>query len=318
MKTAMRMSRGIVGLLAAAVLVAAPGFAAAATANVVTKQVIPVGGNSCAPLFVNEVKTYVYDGELQAFEIVLSDPSYVGLFGMAGDVAIPFNYMSRHLEPNGTLRYLLVTTAQINDTIPVTVTLLSAGTGATTCLSTVSFTTDSTGSVTTGNPTAVPVVTDNTPSGPVSGGTQGTGSGTNNGVSGAKAGPVVGSTTGTSTSIGEVLVKMCSKNGAYQLWFILLAIFFVICAFVGLSQPPLTQRNGGLPLVLISIPTVILLLFWYFVPDCRLSWLIPAITLVAAAIGLFSAYRSSPIMRPIMELPPAQPKKPENKDSKGK
>ena len=96
---------------------------------------------------------------------------------------------------------------------------------------------------------------------------------------------------------------MCTKNGAYQLWFILLAIFFVIAAFVGLSEPALAVRHGALPALLIGVPLVLLLLFWEFATDCRLSYFIPVILLVAAAIGLYSAYRTSPVVRPVLELP---------------
>lgn len=316
MKTASRISRGIVGTIAAVVIVATPYFAAAGTAAVQTKQVLPPGSQTCAPLFVKSVTPYIYDGELQSFDIVLSDASYVGLLGAAGDVSIPFNYMTRDIESDGSLRLHVDTTVPVNATVPVTITMLSALPNAPVCLSTVSFTTDAAGNIETASPIAVPTPTDTqdnggTDGGTVSGGTHTgkTGSqGSKGSVSAGKQNvPVVGSTSSSSTTVGNLVAKMCTKNGAYQLWFILLAIFFVITAFVGLSEPALATRHGALPVSLIGVPLSLLLLFWYFAMDCRLSYFIPVILLVAAAIGLYSAYRTSPMITPAV-LPPA-PKK---------
>ena len=308
------MGRGIVATIVSLAMLATPAFAAAGTASVITKQVLPPGTNSCAPLFVKSVTPYIYDGELQSFDIVVSDPAYVPVLGAAGDVSIPFNYMTRRFEPDGSLRLHVDTTVVVNGTVPVTVTMLSALPGAPVCLSQVSFTTDASGNIESSNPISVPTPPVNTGDtgsadtgtgmGSASGSTSsgGTHSGSNqNGSIGT--GTVVGSTSSTSTSFGQIVAKMCTKNGAYQLWFILLAIFFVIAAFVGLSEPALALRHGALPALLIGIPLVILLLFWQFAPDCRLSYFIPIILLVAAAIGLYSAYRTTPVVRPAIALP---------------
>lgn len=310
MKTASRIARGIVGSITVMALLAMPTFASAGTASVLTQQVLPPGSNTCAPLFVQSVTPYIYDGELQSFDIVISDPSYVAVIGAAGDVGIPFNYMTRRMNPDGSLRIHADTTVAVNGKLPVTVTMLSALPGKPVCLTTVSFTTDLAGNIETSNPIAVPTtpVVDN---GGVDYSNGSTGSGTvtgaHTGSKGSTGKPVIGSTTSTSTTgtstIGSVVSNMCSKNGAYQLWFILLAIFFVIAAFVGLSEPALALRHGALPAVLIGVPLVLLLLFWQFAPDCRLSYFIPVILLVAAAIGIYSAYRTSPVVAPVISLP---------------
>ncbi len=309
MNTASRIQRGIVGTIIAVAVLTAPAFAAAGSASVLTKQVVPVGGNSCAPLFVKAVTPYIYDGELHSFDIVLSDASYVAILGAAGEASIPFNYMSRRFDADGSLRIHADTTVVINGTVPVTVTLLSALPGAPVCLSTVSFTTDTQGNIETSNPISVPTspidtgepgIDSSTGSG--SGVTQGGGSQTGS-TGSSKPTPAVGTTSGTSTTIGAIVANMCTKNGAYQLWFILLAVFFVIAAFVGLSEPALALRHGALPAVLIGVPLIGLLLFWYYATGCRLSYFIPVILLVAAAIGLYSAYRTGPVMRPMIELP---------------
>jgi CDP-diglyceride synthetase len=107
------------------------------------------------------------------------------------------------------------------------------------------------------------------------------------------------STTSTSTTFARI-AQTCRDSGAYQLWFILLAIFFVIVAFVGLSEPPLAKRHDLLPIALIGVPLLVLLWFWYYLPDCRLSGFIPVILLVAAALGLYGAYRTDlPTTKPI-------------------
>ncbi len=307
MKTTSRSVRGIVGTLAAIALLITPGFAAAGTAAVVTKQVVPpTGGPACAPLFVQSVTPYIYDGELQSFDVVISDPSYVGILGAAGDASIPFNYMTRDIQPDGSLRMHVDTTAKINGTLPVTITMLSALPGAPVCLSQVSFTTDVNGTIESSTPINVPsapvATSADDGTGSVGGSNGGSVSGPRGGTTGGTVGGVstgtVGTTSSTST-VGAIVAKMCSQNGAYQLWFILLAIFFVIAAFVGLSEPALALRHGALPLVLIGVPLVLLLLFWQFAIDCRLSYFIPIILLVAAAIGLYSAYRTSPVARTV-------------------
>lgn len=262
-------------------------------------------------MFVTSVTPYIYDGELHSFDVVISDPSYVGVLGAAGDVTIPFNYMTRDIEPNGALRLHVDTTATINGVLPVTITMLSALPNAPVCLAQVSFTTDAQGTIESSTPISVPTTpTDEGTGAPVSGGAGSVSGGSTGGskstsTGGAKGGVVakpVGTTSSTST-VGSIVAKMCSKNGAYQLWFILLAIFFVIAAFVGLSEPALALRHGALPTILIGVPLVVLLLFWQFAPDCRLSYFIPIILLVAAAIGLYSAYRTAPTVPPVIALP---------------
>lgn len=310
MNTASRVARGIVGTITAVALLATPSLAAAGSASVLTKRVLPPGSNTCAPLFVKSVTPYIYEGELQSFDVVLSDSSYVGLVGVAGDVSIPFNYMTRDIDTDGSLRLHVDTTVPVNGIVPVTITMMSALPNAPVCLSTVSFTTDAAGNIETSNPVQQPTVPTDT--GSDNGGVSGTGSvsGAHQNAGGSKGSvagshtntPIVGSTSATSTTIGNLVAKMCTKNGSYQLWFILLAIFFVITAFVGLSEPALALRHSALPAVLIGVPLVILLVFWKFALDCRLSYFIPVILLVAAAIGLYSAYRTGPVM-----LPPASP-----------
>lgn len=316
MTSASRVSRGIVGTIAAVVLLATPAAAFAGSASVITKQVIPQGSAGCAPLFAQSVTPYIYDGELHSFDVVISDPSYVGLLGAAGDVMIPFNYMTRDILPDGSLLLHVDTTATINGVLPVTITMLSALPNAPVCLAQVSFTTDTLGTIEGSSPISAPSTpvdtgsdtsagegtgTSNTAgsSGGVRGGSTG---GTNGGATGGTVVEPAGTTSGTST-VGSIVAKMCSKNGAYQLWFILLAIFFVIAAFVGLSEPALALRHGALPTILIGVPLVVLLLFWQFAPDCRLSYFIPIILLVAAAIGLYSAYRTAPTVPPVIALP---------------
>lgn len=331
MKTTVRSMRGMTGLLAAGIMLATPALAAAQSAHVVTKQVLPPGGTSCTPLFVHSVTTYVYDGVLNSFDLVLSDPSYVGVFGQAGDAAIPFNYMTRRMEPNGAIRLHVDTTAAITDTLNVTVTLISASSSNATssqavCLSTVSFATDTTGTITSAAPVTQPIG-DGSGTGVTGGSGASTGStGNTGGKTGGKSGGVKTGSTGvattststsaTSTGIGGMIEKSCRDNGAYQLWFILLAIYFVIVAFVGLSQPPLLNRHSALPGALIGIPLALLILFWWLVPDCRVNVFIPIIMLVAAAIGLYGAYRTSPLMQPVIQLPAAAAKKEEKKDEK--
>lgn len=317
MNTTSRIARRFVTSIVAVALLATPAIAAAGSASVLTKQVLPPGGNMCAPLFVKSVTPYIYDGELQSFDVVISDSSYVGVLGAAGDVSIPFNYMTRRFQPDGSLLIHVDTTATINGVLPVTITMLSALPNAPVCLSQVSFTTDVAGTIEASNPISVPTTPIDTGtdqggsdtgavhSGGSTGGTNTGSTGSNTGKNTGKTPTIVGSTSSASTSsLGTMVANLCTKNGAYQLWFILLAIFFVIAAFVGLSEPALALRHGALPALLIGVPLILLLLFWNMATDCRLSYFIPIILLVAAAIGLYSAYRTSPVIA----LPAAETK----------
>ncbi|MBV9159571.1 MAG: hypothetical protein JO019_03190 [Candidatus Kaiserbacteria bacterium] len=123
-------------------------------------------------------------------------------------------------------------------------------------------------------------------------------------------------TSGSSTSASSTytapgfMSDTCSRSGAYQLWFILLAIFVLLTAFAAFSQPPLAQKSPAIPVALILIPLILLIGFWYFAPMCRAATWIPVVLLIIAIAGLLVAFRESreamlPMLLNATPTPPA-------------
>jgi len=284
----------------------APTAAQAATVNVQTVQVLPPGGASCGSMPVQNIVPYLQNGELQSFDIVIADPSYVGIEASVGNTLVPFNYMSRWNNGDGTIKiHIDVDSTPIYGSLPVTVTFLSSPVGRPTCLTTVSF------GILGNNGTA-----------PSTGGTtntagQGTShaSGTTPIVRGSGTSSLttaIASTSSSSPAIGSAvqsnLERACAASGSYQLWFVLLALFVVIVTIVAIAQPPLAERSPALPIATILIPLVLLIAFWYFAPLCRAASWIPVILIIAAILGLVVAFRDRGNGTRVIQLPPAKTK----------
>ena len=111
------------------------------TISTQTMQVLPVGGNACAPVSATNFTSYIYDGALHSFEFTLPDPSYVALIGSAGNTPISFQTMTRRTDTiTGSLRvHVDIPTTPILGMLPIRVTLLSARTGSPVCLMVVSI-----------------------------------------------------------------------------------------------------------------------------------------------------------------------------------
>ena len=121
-------------------LTALPTRASALEVASQTAQVLPVGGNSCAPVSVANFTPYVYDGALHSFDFTISDPSYVALMGSVGNTSIPFSLMTRRVDASGVLRvHVDIGTTPIRGTLPIKVTLLSSRTGSPVCLTVASM-----------------------------------------------------------------------------------------------------------------------------------------------------------------------------------
>ena len=280
---------------------ALPVFASAASVSGLaspTQQLLPLGANTCAALQVQSVNPYVYDNNLDSFDITIADPSYVSVIGSVGDVGIPLSYMRRTLNPDGTLRiHIDIQSMPINGTLPVSLTLLSAPNGKPLCVSVVSFTL--TGPATPAKATSVPTPVTTTPA-PITATVSTT--------------PDIATSVATETpavvagGLQSALTRACEAAGPYQLWFILLALFMVVVGLVAFAEPPLGNRGPKVPLSAILIPLVLLLLFWYLAPACRVAGWIPIVLIVAAAIGLVTAFRDQEMpLRKVAQLPQSTP-----------
>ncbi|MEK7093174.1 MAG: hypothetical protein AAB927_01700 [Patescibacteria group bacterium] len=278
-----------------------PVFASAATvSNLVspTQQLLPRGANTCAPLQVQSVNPYVYNGSLDSFDVTVTDASYVSVIGSVGDAGIPLSFMTRRINADGALRiHVDIQSTPVAGTLPVSLTLLSAPSGKPVCISVVSFTL-------TGP--AKPAITAPAP----------TASATPEPVTTTTATPEEETTSPLPTTSPVVggglqnsLTKACEAAGPYQLWFILLALFMVIVGLVAFAEPPLGNKGPGVPLAAILVPLVLLLGFWYFAPACRVAGWIPVVLIVAAAIGLVTAFRDQemPLGKKTIQLPDANP-----------
>lgn len=278
---------------------ALPVFASAASVSGLvspTQQLLPRGANTCAPLQVQSVNPYVYNGSLDSFDVTITDASYVSIIGSVGDTGIPLSFMTRRINADGTLRiHVDIQSTQVYGTLPVSLTLLSAPSGKPVCISVVSFTL--TGPAKTARVPTAPAIPD-----PVTTTTTAT---TEEEVPPPffTASPIVGG------GLHDSLTKACEAAGPYQLWFILLALFMVVVGLVAFAEPPLGNKGPEVPLAAILVPLVLLLGFWYFAPACRVAGWIPVVLIVAAAIGLVTAFRDQemPLIKKTIQLPEAKP-----------
>lgn len=278
-----------------------PISASAATLSTVATQttgIIPAGASTCTQLQVTSVVPYVYDEALHSFDITIADPSYVSVVGSVGNTGIPLNFMSRKMNPDGTLRiHVDIQPVPVSGTLPISLTLLSNKGGSVLCAAVVSFSLS-------GPVVQAPVK----PQPPVATPIQ---SGTSSATGTVSAGPSTAATSSTPVVGGglrSALSAACVAAGPYQLWFILLALFMVAVGLVAFAEPPLANKDSRIPLAAILIPLVLLLGFWYLATPCRVAGWIPVVLIVAAAIGLITAFRDKEMpLGTIIQLPAAKP-----------
>lgn len=303
------MKRGHISRIAAVgitvLTLALPGMSFAAIANVTTGVIIPAGTQTCQSPVISGVTPYIYNGHLDSFDLTVSDASYVAVLGSVGQQGIPLRNMLRRINPDGSLKIHVDINSVSGGTVPVSLTMLSSLPGAPTCVTVVSFPVEGL--------TGAPVTQTTYPSAPShptqpSSHPSTTTTGTSSpGTAATSAPPTVGG------GLQGALSRVCDAAGAYQLWFILLALFMVGIGLVAFAEPPLTRKSTELPAALIIVPLVLLLLFWYAVPACRVAVWIPIVLLIAAALALLAAYREKTPgggSTPSKQLPAPKPETP--------
>ncbi|MDO8576599.1 MAG: hypothetical protein Q7R90_04790 [bacterium] len=282
------------------VLAAFPIKAFALDAAAQTRQVLPVGGTSCAQVSATNFIPYVYDGALHSFEFTISDPSYVALIGSVGNTSIPFNLMTHKTDASGVVRiHVDVQPTPISGGLPVTVTMLSARSGNPVCMTVVSANAVSGLSVIPYTPSTYipPAPTVSAPSAPS-----------------VTVGPKPASSTPipttqkvltTSTATGSVvssfqnpLRNMCTSDAsAYRLWLILLVLYMLIVGAVLWAEFPMSVAWARTPERIATIILVLLLLllaFWYFSISCRAALWMPLVAFLVAVLGLLAAFWNHP------------------------
>lgn len=266
--------------------------------SVQTQQVLPPGQNTCQPLTVTAFTPYVYNNNLEAFEFTVSDPSYVALAGSVGNTSVPFNFMTRREDASGNLRiHVDINSTQVNGTLPITITMLSAGVP--------------------GGPTCVAVITMNVGSGPVVGQTYPTyptypttpaqtttpskPAGSKTSAAPTSTGMTPSTSVATATSAAGMtspLAGLCSSQAsAFRLWLILLVVYALIVGALLWAEFPLSWSWAQTPERIATIILVLLLLllgFWYFSAACRAALWMPLLAFLIAILGLLAAFWNHP------------------------
>ena len=287
--------------------------------NILTVQLIPPGENTCPQQQVLVFTTYVYENTLDAVEYTISDSSYVALVASVGDQSIPFQYITRQFDAAGNLKIHLDTSANIPGSLPVDITLLSAGGGGKpTCAMHISTKiTSRESTVTSRTEPAMPepsspqeTVSDKTPSEsamtPAKPVTESPAS-----VIGSTATSGEGETSAIVSSLENSIVAMCKGGNATGIWLALLVLYAALVAAVTLGREYFAfTRQIEWVAGIIVVPLVALFAFWYFAESCRTAAWVPAVSILIALAGLTAAFNTYPKeAQTVIPLPAAQPDK---------
>ena len=286
-------------------LVSLPIITAADTSlNLSTIQLLPPGQNTCVAPSVVSFKSYVYDGSLDALEYTLTDPSYVAIAATVGDQTLPFQYMTRWMDPqNGNLRIHIDSAVSVSSAgTPVKVMLVSpGGMGRPTCaleIDTIVMPNEaltSTSSGTMSPPEAPTPVSSPEPTPAVST--------TPEPIETAPATTVdVTATGGGATaamgSMQDQIIAMCKDGHATALWIVLLAIYVLIVGAVTFGRKQIGIENAvEWAAAAIVVPLLLLFGFWYLAESCRTTAWVPALSILIALAGLaatFTMYTPKP------------------------
>lgn len=283
-------------LVVSYLLLAMPGLASAST--LLPSQVLPPGtGKSCAPVTASEVMAYVYDGNLDSFDITLSDARYVALATAAGDQNVPFNYISRWVNPDGSVRmHVDLQSIQLDRDVKIQITFLSAQAEEgkqITCVFSIPATVPAqttSGGIGEGAPTQSTTPVENPAES--STGANTTGGKPSGSVSGGKTPINSADSVNTTTNPGLVsasssLGNLCANGGGGKLWVVLLVLYaiftFTLCAQnFGADSSKVREWNIGLLLAVFAG----LLVFWYMSAVCRTGPWAPAVATLIALAGL--------------------------------
>ncbi|MBI4090674.1 MAG: hypothetical protein HY422_01480 [Candidatus Komeilibacteria bacterium] len=289
-------------------IITAPSFASAAEVSVQTAQLLPVGGNTCAPAGVSGFTPYVYNGSLHAFEFTVADSSYVAIAATVGSTNIPFNQMTRRGEASGAVRiHGDLQSLPVQRGLPISVTMLSAkGSGQPVCITTVAttVTTDGELSITppAGAPKPVPPpVSTTAPKPKPAPAPAPTPTPASKAPTSTAAKPTTTATSAAFATTQSILKGMCAGTGADRLWFVLLALFAAVVAFAvfGQSQLPPALRTQEWTAAAIVVPFLLLFGLWYFVESCRTTPWVPVIATIVALAGLGIAFWERGTKRPM-------------------
>ncbi len=275
---------------------ALPTHASALEISAQTAQILPLGGNGCAPIAARDFTPYIYDGALHSFEFTVPDSSYVALVGSVGNTSIPFQRFTRGIRADGTLRiHMDVETTSVSGSLPLSVTLLSARSGQPVCLSIIST------NVGTAPTAYVPSVSSDTvpapesvtaaPTNPEEAETTPTVTAGGESPSGVTAAPVVG-------TLKNPLRNICSSDAvAFRTWLILLVLFTLLVGGSLWAEFPMSLPWARTPervATIILALLLALLAFWYLSVSCRAALWMPILAFLITVLGLLAAFWNHP------------------------
>ena len=279
------------GLLVGLVFVS-PLSAIAFTANPL--QIIPPGGGkTCAPISTSGLHPYVYSGNLDSFDVTISDFRYVAVSASVGNTQIPLTRMTRWLTGGEGIRtHFDIYSTQTQKGVPVQVVFLSVQTVnnvSVTCLYSISGTVQgsSFNQIGEGNvqyPSLGNIAEQNlhkTPSKPAPKPVKPTKPDNSTSSTSIKNAGIVGAS--------NALGALCSTGGGAKLWFVLLVLytaFVVLLSFQKFEAPTVKEWN----IVLILGVFLGLLVFWYMSALCRAGFWTPILaTLIATGGVIYTA-----------------------------
>jgi hypothetical protein len=262
-------------------LIASPLSAIAAVVNPI--QILPPGQDkTCAPVMFSDINPYIYDDNLDSFDITISDSRYVAISTTVAGIQIPYNYVTRWQNQDGSMRmHVDLASIRMHSDVAVNMVFLATPTDSSglpiTCIMNIS-------SVISALPGVLPIK-------------EGRGNVYIPLTSSEKPSkdPVDAPTTTPTTSImsnaGLVaavhsLGKLCANGGESSLWAVLLVLYalfvFVLCA----QKVEVGTRSKDWNIALILALFLILMAFWYTSSLCRAGPWAPGVATFIAVLGL--------------------------------
>jgi hypothetical protein len=270
------------------ILLSSPAFAAAST--VLPMQVLPAGtGKACPAVTVSDIVAHIYNGNLDSFDITLSDSSYVALSTSVNESDVAFNYITRWAYPDGSIKmHVDLQSIRMNKDVPVEITFLSSQSdihgNRVTCLFNIpalieAVTLMGGGEAGASQAPSSPATIPNPPS------AGNKGSGGQNGQIGEGTSTMATSNPGIVAAVNS-LGNLCADGGATRLWVVLLVLFalFAFTLSVQRFEPNTSVRDWNIGLILAVF--VGLLVFWYASAVCRTGPWAPAVATFITIVGL--------------------------------